>query len=607
MRALFCVAPAVLVALAWGCGADEPVAFGGGSSGARGDAGDVRVPDGATLDGGDEAERAFDGPVKEPDTFAAGEVDVATVIRTKDARTPISPLLYGINVATADADRPDDVMKCVSFVRRGGDRANAYNWETNVSNGSHNNGFQSDLFLADGLASPSAPGALDVELIRRNVAAGRGSMVPFVLNDYVASRQATSIPYALAGWDPSSYFNRVELVKPSAFAPVPDTNDGVVYTDEHVDFLKRAFPTDIYAPGPTQVMVGTDNEPDLFSYNFPMLQAGSGATLYEGGNPVGTQVTGDDFTGRFLTFAKRVKQIAPAAPIVGPGHYAFDGWTTWHGTMDGRYGNRADAAWYMDDFLKAVRTESEKSGTRLLDTWDVHWYPQRQFDGVYTHYLDDSTRPMSAEEIDAVLQAPRGYWDPEYADESWISDHMQAPLQILTRLQQRIDAAYPGTKLGVTEYFPGGRAHISSGIATVDTLGIFARMGVGMAAMWPHEGRVEFAYGGIQLLRNADGRGVRFADHSVKVEHPEKIPSSVYAGADSPQVVTVTVLNKTASARRFGIRLFNPAALSSVDAYRLDAQHADPYAVGAEPLIKYNAYSYVAPPFTATLLVFRGP
>jgi mannan endo-1,4-beta-mannosidase len=260
----------------------------------------------------------------------------------------------------------------------------------------------------------------------------------------------------------------------------------------------------------------------------------------------------------------------------------------------------------MDDFLRGVKQASEQGGTRLLDTWDIHWYPQRQFDGVYTHYLDDSTRTMTAEEIDAVLQGPRGYWDPEYDDQSWITDHMMAPVEILTRLQQRIDAAYPGTKLGVTEYFPGGRAHISSGIATVDTLGVFAQMGVGMAAMWPHEGRVEFAYGGIQLVRNADGNGVRFADHAVKVEHPEKIPSSVHAGADNPKVVTVTVVNKTAAARRFGIRLFNPAALTTVDAYRIDAEHFDPYAVGSQPLTKYNAYAYTAPPFTATMLVFRG-
>ena len=71
MRALFCVAPAVLVAVAWGCGADGAIAVGGGTSGAHGDAGDVRVPDGATLDGGDDDERAFDGPVTEPDAFAA--------------------------------------------------------------------------------------------------------------------------------------------------------------------------------------------------------------------------------------------------------------------------------------------------------------------------------------------------------------------------------------------------------------------------------------------------------------------------------------------------------------------------------------------------------
>lgn len=135
---------------------------------------------------------------------------------------------------------------------------------------------------------------------------------------------------------------------------------------------------------------------------------------------------------------------------------------------------------------------------------------------------------MTADEIEAGLQSPRSYWDPEYDEQSWITrDHMQEPAKILVRLQERIDAAYPGTKLGVTEYFPGGRGHVSSGLATVDSLGVFARMGIEMAAMWPHPGRVEYAYGGIQLLRNASGTGVRFADTLVQAEHPEKIESSL--------------------------------------------------------------------------------
>ncbi|MFO0740198.1 MAG: hypothetical protein U0270_30135 [Labilithrix sp.] len=34
-------------------------------------------------------------------------------------------------------------------------------------------------------------------------------------------------------------------------------------------------------------------------------------------------------------------------------------------------------------------------------------------------------------------------------------------------------------------------------------------------------------FGGFRLVRNADGNGLRFADTAVRVEHPEKVPSSL--------------------------------------------------------------------------------
>ena len=461
-----------------------------------------------------------------PDTFAASEVDVVSVVKTAEERRAISPLIYGLNSTRAES-QPASVMRGVTFVRRGGDRSNTYNWENNLSNGSRSNGFISDAYLASQLANPKAPGELDRVLIAGDRAAGRGTLVPFVLNDYVAAISTSQIPWDQPGWDIARYFHRVGLVKPTAFASTPDLGDGIVYTDEHIDFLRRAFTEDIFAPGPKQVMVGTDNEPDLYAENLPFLQRGTGRALYApNGNVVGHYVTGDDFTTRFIRFAKRVKSLWPNAPIVGPDHYHFDGYTTWWGSMTDRY--RDDGRWYMDDFLANVRQASADAGRRLLDTWDFHWYPQRVFGGVYTWALDDAKRAMTAAEIDAVVQGPRSYWDPGYDEHSWITDdHLHAPARIVTRLQERIAAGYPGTKIGVTEYFPGGCAHVSSALGVVDTLGVFGREGVHAAAMWPHRCDLRFAFGGFRLVRNADGNGLRFADTAVRVEHLEKVPSSL--------------------------------------------------------------------------------
>ncbi len=146
-------------------------------------------------------------------------------------------------------------------------------------------------------------------------------------------------------------------------------------------------------------------------------------------------------------------------------------------------------------------------------------------------------------------------------------------------------------------YFPGGRNHISSGLATVDSLGVFPRMGVDIAAMWPvgDTASLAYAYGAIELLRSADGNGLRYADTTVRVEHPEIAESSVYAGSDSPRRVTVLVVNKTNAPRKLGLRTFNAAALSRVDVYRIEATHPSPTLAQSDALTKYNAYAYTAP------------
>ena len=105
-----------------------------------------------------------------------------SVVRTAEERKPISPLIYGIN-AFASSSWPADVTASVTLVRRGGDRGNSYNWETNVSNGSHRNGFVNDMLLAHGTPDPNAPAAQDLALIAQHRPAGRAVLVPFVLND----------------------------------------------------------------------------------------------------------------------------------------------------------------------------------------------------------------------------------------------------------------------------------------------------------------------------------------------------------------------------------------------------------------------------------------
>ena len=213
-------------------------------------------------------------PVGDPDTFAAGEVDVVTIVRTSEGRKAISPLIYGIN-GFASSVFPADVLASVTLVRRGGDRGNSYNWETNVSNGSHNNGFVNDMVLAGGTPNANAPAAQDVALLAAHRPAGRAVMVPFVLNDWVAGPTGGIGAWNQPGWNRSTSFVRTGFVKPTAFSATPNLTDGMVYTDEHLQYLRDRYPgNDITAPGPGRLLVGIDNEPDLYAYNFRCFSRG---------------------------------------------------------------------------------------------------------------------------------------------------------------------------------------------------------------------------------------------------------------------------------------------------------------------------------------------
>ena len=96
---------------------------------------------------------------------------------------------------------------------------NAYNWETNVSNGGVEHGFTSDLFLADGLPDPNAPGRRRPALIGSDRDAG--SRVDGAVRAQRLRRRARlgRHPVDGSGFDRERWFRRVRLVKPTPFAP----------------------------------------------------------------------------------------------------------------------------------------------------------------------------------------------------------------------------------------------------------------------------------------------------------------------------------------------------------------------------------------------------
>ena len=132
-------------------------------------------------------------------------------------------------------------------------------------------------------------------MVAKTRAAGIGAMIPFTLNDYVASKDHESMSFA-EKWTPAGgqrdlWFDRNHPVTTGAIPAEPRLDDGAVYADQHFAYLKAKL-GDIYAAGATRVIVGTDNEPDTYHENYPFLQAGAGAAINRNGVGVGTLVDG---------------------------------------------------------------------------------------------------------------------------------------------------------------------------------------------------------------------------------------------------------------------------------------------------------------------------
>ena len=83
----------------------------------------------------------------------------------------------------------------------------------------------------------------------------------------------------------------------------------------------------------------------------------------------------------------------------------------------------------MDYYLKQMADEEQENGKRLLDVVDVHYYAQ------------------DCETDDGILQAARSLYDPDYKENSWLTQWFGSSFPFLTRMQESIDKYYPGTKL----------------------------------------------------------------------------------------------------------------------------------------------------------------
>ena len=525
----------------------------------------------------------------------AGAASLSFTIST-GTRKPISPFIYGMNFY----DQYDPYMwgtatlpANVTLSRIGGNRLSAYNWENNASNAGSDYIFESDDYMGGG----STPG----EAMRARVALaqqkGAAVLVTVPTIGYVAADKSGPTGNDDAGLSTrlATRFKQSLPKKPGTLSLSPDLSDGYVYQDEFVNWLNRQFPlakSDPVHP----IFYALDNEPDGWTSTHQEVRAST------------NEPTFTEMAQKTIDYAGAIKDVVPNATVFAPVTIDLYGlYTLRRSSPDPVAGSANFLDWYLDR-MKAAETAQ---GRRLLDVIDLHWYMQNS--GVQN---EGATQTSTI--IDEREQAPRSLWDPSYTENSWVTDWLGQPIQLLPRIKSEIDAHYPGTKIAITEYYYYRGSDISGAIAQADALGVFGREGVFAATVWPsvdvngvyggnYTTAFRYLFGAFKMFRDYDGAGHTFGNTSVTASTSDKAKSSVYASvdADNPGRMVIVAINKTTTAQSTAITVNHSTRFNTAQVYTLTSSGSNPVRGTDITIAQPNAFTYTMPAQSITTLVLQ--
>jgi hypothetical protein len=484
---------------------------------------------------------------------------------------PISPYIYGINNAAII----DGLPAALTFNRGGGNRSTAYNWETNASNAGKDYLYQNDNSGNYG----KEPGAAASTMIASDQKRGMASMMTVQMQGLVAGD--ANGPVSVTNPPDKTRFKKVfyekKTVSNEPFTATPSVSDDYVYMDEFVWAMDQKFKgQNIFGTKPSTqpVFVALDNEPELWNSTHLEVQGKTG-------------ITADSYIARTISLATALKKQFPDMVIFGPAHYGFMGIYSWSGELNA---SPSGSNWFTDKYLRALKTASATFGRPLVDVYDFHWYPEATDSGG-TRITALMNPTLSDDQVQAIVQSPRSLWDKTYQEKSWITNNVLGqPLDLLDRLQSRIDSENPGMKLALTEYDNGGGQHIAGTIAQADNLGVFGAHALFAANMWLLAAKEPYSLAGFRAFRNFDGANHHFGDTSIKATSSNAANVAVYVSTDSarPHRVVMVAINRSPSeqsATIIGQPLSGAAHLFRMTAATAAKQSTvQPVAAGVQPV-----------------------
>jgi len=428
---------------------------------------------------------------------------------------PISPLIYGI------AGGDPGWWHLGATARRWGGNANTrYNWELgNAWNAGHDWFFRNTDYGAP-------PGPAWARFIDEGIERGVRSVITLPTIGWVAK-------------DTRSYSFPVSLFGPQR-AAAPENRDMGNGLSPEGTALKPLPPSRTSVPAPPSFIarwVTTIQEKDqgrnVAAYildNEPMLWNSTHRDVHP------EAVTYDELLERTIAYGSAIRKADPEAVIAGP---ALWGWTAYHYSaadakggyalhFDRRaHGNVPLLPWW----LRSVREHEKRTGVRLIDLVDVHFYPQGGGIGIGAKGATD------AKTAALRIRSTRALWDPSYVDESWIKE----PVMLIPRLHRWVEENAPGLGISIGEYNFGAEGHMSGGLALAEALGRFGQSGLTSAYYWMTPPKDSPAFWAFRAYRDFDGEGAHFLDESVPARSDGAL-ASIFASRDAGGDRLVAVL-----------------------------------------------------------------
>jgi hypothetical protein len=250
--------------------------------------------------------------------------------------------------------------------------------------------------------------------------------------------------------------------------------------------------------------------------------------------------TYDELLEKTLAYARAIRKSAPNAIIAGPAEWGWPGY--FYSGKDAESGLRVrpdrrvhgdvpKLTWYM----RALAAEEKRTGEKLVDVIDVHFYPQA--DGVQG---PDGEGGDGGGDTDPAtnarrLRATRALWDEGYVDESYIKE----AIALVPRVRALIAQEHPRVGLQIGEFNFGGERDISGALALAEALGRMAEGGVQHAFYWKSPKALSPAFFAMRAFCDYDGAGASFSGELIETRAPVGVSAFAAQREDGKLVVVL--------------------------------------------------------------------